>query len=81
MTTSQRGERHRRNTRNFRRNGHQKPDDAEKANAAVDSNRYTNTTCYNCGKKGHIVPNCPKKKKGKSERKSITIRTAQGYVA
>jgi hypothetical protein len=28
-------------------------------------NRYANTTYYYCGKKGHIVLNCPDKKKGK----------------
>jgi len=59
----QRGDRTHRNTRNPRRNGHRK---SECANAATDSNRYANVTCYNCGKKGHNAPNCPDKKNGKS---------------
>jgi hypothetical protein len=70
MAASQRGDRNRRSTRNPHRNGHQKPDNAEKANAAVNSNRYANTTCYNCSKKGHIIPNCPEKKKGKASTKT-----------
>jgi len=69
-----------RNSRNPRRNGHRKTADA---NAVLDSNSsncYANTTCYFCGKKGHIVPNCPDKKKGK-EKKETHQKTAQGHVA
>jgi len=81
MATSQRGDRNNhRHTRNPRRNGHRKAEDATQANAAIDSNRHANTTCYHCGKKGHIVPNCPDKKKGK-EAKSTHPKTAQGHAA
>jgi len=63
-----------RNSRNPQRNGHWKTADT---NAATDSNCHANTTCYNGGKKGHIVPNCPDKK----NRKGNSYKPAQGNVA
>jgi hypothetical protein len=63
VAMGQRGDRTHHNTRNPHRTGHRKP---ECANAATDSNRYANVTCYNCGRKGQIAPTCPDKKNGKS---------------
>jgi transposase InsO family protein len=80
VAMGQRGERgtyRSRNLRNPRRNGHRRTADA---NAALDSNnfnRHANTTCYYCGKKGHVVPNCPDKKNGKPR----SNKPAQGNVA
>jgi hypothetical protein len=64
-----------RGNRQPRRNGHNKTADA---NAATDTNKHANLTCYNRGKKGHIVPDCPEKKNGKFGSNS---RTAQGNAA
>jgi hypothetical protein len=76
VAMGQRGDRTNRNTRYPRRNGHRKP---ERANAATDSNRYANVTCYNCGKKGHIIPNCHDEKNGKSN--AGNNKPAQGNIA
>jgi translation initiation factor IF-1 len=78
----QRGDRAYRNrggrgNRNSRRNG---PNKTADANAAIDT-KYAHLTCYNCGKKGHIVPNCPEKKSGKLSRPGSSHRTAQGNAA
>jgi hypothetical protein len=62
-----------RNSRNPRRNRHNKTADAH---AITDSHSHTNLTCYHCGKKGQIAPNCPDKKSEKTSRK-----TAQGNAA
>ena len=76
----QRGDqRHRthRGTRNPRLNGHRKP---ESANAATDSStRFANTTCFVCGKKGHIAPHCPDKKK--DCKPSNSMKKAEGHAA
>jgi len=77
VAMGQRGDRTYRNIRNPRRNGHRKTVDA---NAALDSNsstRHVNTTCYYCGRKGHIMPNCPDKKSGKPR----SNKSAQGNLA
>jgi hypothetical protein len=76
VAMGQRGDRTNHNTPYPRRNSHRKP---ERYNAATDSNRYANVTCYNCGKKGHIVPNCPDKKNGKST--AGNNKPAQGNIA
>jgi len=81
MATSQRGdqrERTHRGIRNRRRNGHRKP---ESANAASDlSTRFANATCFVCGKKGHIAPQCPDKKKDNKSSKNPG-KQAEGHVA
>jgi hypothetical protein len=83
VAMGQRGERstyHSQNSRHPRCNGHRKTADANAVLDSNSSNRYANTTCYYCGKKGHIVPNCPDKKKGK-EIKGTHQKNAQGHVA
>jgi len=70
------GNRNGRNHRQSRRNGHNRTADA---NSATDTNKHANLTCFNCGRKGHLVPNCPDKKNGKSGPTSG--RTAQGHAA
>ena len=42
-------------------------------------NRFCNATCFICGKKGHIAPNCPDKKK--DNRASNPTKTAEGNAA
>jgi hypothetical protein len=86
MAHGQRGDRTHRNRggrghKNSRRtgNGHNGNNKTADAHAATDTSKHTNLTCYNCGKKGHIVPNCPDKKNGKSGPSSG--RTAQGHAA
>jgi hypothetical protein len=65
-----------RNSRHPRRNGHKKTADANASTDSNTANRHANITCYNCGKKGHIMPNCPEKKSGKVKNKP-----AQGNAA
>jgi hypothetical protein len=86
MAHGQRGDRTHRNRggrghNNSRRtgNGHNGNNKTANAHAATDTSKHASLTCYNCGKKGHIVPNCPDKKNGKSGPSSG--RTAQGHAA
>jgi transposase InsO family protein len=81
MAMGQRGDsrqRTHRGLRNPRRNGHRKP---ESANAATDSStRFSNMTCFACGKKGHTASYCPEKKKD-SKSTSTSRKQAEGHVA
>jgi hypothetical protein len=79
MAHDQRGDhthryRNNRGNKQPQRKGHNKTTDA---NAATDTNKHAKLTCYNCGKKGHIIPNCPEEKNGKSG----ASRAAQGNAA
>jgi hypothetical protein len=64
---------------NSQRNG---PNKTADTNAAI-ATKHAHLMCYNCGKIGHIVPNCPEKKSGKpgSSRPGSSHRTAQGNAA